>query len=211
MVLMLSCTIYQIGKDWATYDLLTQVIVFLLAGCYFVASALHGESTYVVGSWLQYMLFLPTFVNILQIYSWCNTQDLSWGTKGIDTAHAAPLASIKGSERVDRELAEQRQNEQMEAQRVARNRFRCQMLLAWIMSNAFMASLIIFLYENQLRSATEQAEVLSLYVILVFYVAGFVNAVRLTGSLAFLFEHWVRRWQNKKRGGLSEPLLAAQY
>lgn len=41
---------------------------------------------------VQYMLFLPSFVNILNVYAFCNLHDVSWGTKG-DNA-AATLSSV---------------------------------------------------------------------------------------------------------------------
>lgn len=36
-------------------------------------------------SFLQYLLMTPTYINVLNVYAFCNTHDLSWGTKG-DTA-----------------------------------------------------------------------------------------------------------------------------
>ena len=36
-------------------------------------------------SFIQYLLLLPSFVNILLIYSFCNLHDVSWGTKGSTT------------------------------------------------------------------------------------------------------------------------------
>ncbi|CAG8668619.1 13960_t:CDS:1, partial [Racocetra fulgida] len=31
---------------------------------------------------IQYILLVPSYVNILMIYAFCNTHDVSWGTKG---------------------------------------------------------------------------------------------------------------------------------
>lgn len=36
-------------------------------------------------SFIQYLLMTPTYINVLNVYAFCNTHDLSWGTKG-DTA-----------------------------------------------------------------------------------------------------------------------------
>lgn len=38
-----------------------------------------------VHSFLQYMLLVPSFVNILMVYAFCNLHDVSWGTKGDNT------------------------------------------------------------------------------------------------------------------------------
>ncbi|CAG8764922.1 4188_t:CDS:1 [Racocetra fulgida] len=34
---------------------------------------------------IQYILLVPSYVNILMIYAFCNTHDVSWGTKGDNT------------------------------------------------------------------------------------------------------------------------------
>jgi chitin synthase len=33
----------------------------------------------------SYLFYAPTYVNILQVFSFCRIDDLSWGTKGLDT------------------------------------------------------------------------------------------------------------------------------
>jgi chitin synthase len=38
-----------------------------------------------VTSLLSYLFYAPTYVNILQIFAFCRIDDLSWGTKGLDT------------------------------------------------------------------------------------------------------------------------------
>jgi chitin synthase len=48
----------------------------------------------VITSFLQYLILLPAYVNILNVYAFCNLHDVSWGTKGDNTA-AAPLTNTK--------------------------------------------------------------------------------------------------------------------
>lgn len=38
-------------------------------------------------SFVQYLLLLPSYVNILLIYAFCNLHDVSWGTKGDNGAN----------------------------------------------------------------------------------------------------------------------------
>jgi cellulose synthase/poly-beta-1,6-N-acetylglucosamine synthase-like glycosyltransferase len=52
-------------------------------GGYFVAGAMHGEFS-VFLSYVIYFLLLPTFLTIFTLYSFCNIDDLSWGTKNAD-------------------------------------------------------------------------------------------------------------------------------
>jgi len=60
------------------------MVLCLLAtyGLYFISSFLHLQPAHMITSFIQYLLLLPSFVNILMVYAFCNTHDVSWGTKG---------------------------------------------------------------------------------------------------------------------------------
>lgn len=49
----------------------------------------------VVTSFPQYLLIAPSFINILNVYAFCNLHDVSWGTKGSDKADALPSVDTK--------------------------------------------------------------------------------------------------------------------
>ncbi|KAF9398042.1 Chitin synthase, class 2, partial [Podila epigama] len=51
-------------------------------GLYTVASLMHFEPWHMLTSFLSYLFLLPAYVNILMVYAFCNTHDVSWGTKG---------------------------------------------------------------------------------------------------------------------------------
>jgi chitin synthase len=53
-------------------------------GVYLITSILHLDPWHMFTSFLQYMILLPSFVNILMVYAFCNIHDVSWGTKGFD-------------------------------------------------------------------------------------------------------------------------------
>jgi len=46
-------------------------------------------------SFIQYLLMTPTYINVLNVFAFCNTHDLSWGTKG---DHATPGHAITANE-----------------------------------------------------------------------------------------------------------------
>lgn len=50
---------------------------------------------------LQYLLLTPTYINILNVYAFCNTHDITWGTKGDDKAEKLPSANLKPGGKVD--------------------------------------------------------------------------------------------------------------
>ncbi|KAI9151149.1 hypothetical protein H9P43_009764 [Blastocladiella emersonii ATCC 22665] len=59
-------------------------------GVYLVSSLLYLEWYHPIFNLIQYSLLTPTYVNVLQIYAFCNISDLSWGTKGAsDAGHGA--------------------------------------------------------------------------------------------------------------------------
>ncbi|CAI5756179.1 unnamed protein product [Candida verbasci] len=49
---------------------------------YFLASFIYFEPWHMFTSFLQYILLSPSYVNVLNIYAFCNIDDVSWGTKG---------------------------------------------------------------------------------------------------------------------------------
>jgi chitin synthase len=51
-------------------------------GLYFFMSFLYLDPWHMFTSFLQYMILLPSYICTLQIYAFCNTHDVTWGTKG---------------------------------------------------------------------------------------------------------------------------------
>lgn len=64
-------------------------------GIYLVASILYADPWHMFTSFPQYMLIAPSFINILNVYAFCNLHDVSWGTKGSDKADALPSVDTK--------------------------------------------------------------------------------------------------------------------
>ena len=54
-------------------------------------------------SFIQYLLLLPSYVNILLVYAFCNLHDVSWGTKG-DNGSNKDLGSAKKVEKDGKEM-----------------------------------------------------------------------------------------------------------
>ena len=55
---------------------------------------MYFEPWHMITSFTQYMLLLPSYVNILMMYAMCNLHDVSWGTKG-DNGAAKDLGGAK--------------------------------------------------------------------------------------------------------------------
>ena len=48
---------------------------------WFVISFLFLDPAHMFTSFLQYLLMTPTYINFLNVFAFCNTDDLTWGTK----------------------------------------------------------------------------------------------------------------------------------
>lgn len=59
---------------------------------------MHTDDKY---KFIQYLLLTPTYINVLNIYAFCNTHDVTWGTKGDDKAEKLPSANLKPGGKVD--------------------------------------------------------------------------------------------------------------
>ncbi|ETS83362.1 Chitin synthase 2 [Pestalotiopsis fici W106-1] len=51
-------------------------------GMYFLMSFLYLEPWHMFTSSAQYFMLLPSYICTLQVYAFCNTHDVTWGTKG---------------------------------------------------------------------------------------------------------------------------------
>ncbi|KAJ3009178.1 Chitin synthase, class 2 [Thoreauomyces humboldtii] len=63
-------------------------------GLYLFASLAHLDAWHILTCMVQYLLLLPTYINVFQIYAFCNLHDVSWGTKG-DNAVELPSVTTK--------------------------------------------------------------------------------------------------------------------
>ncbi|VUG17675.1 CHS2 [Brettanomyces bruxellensis] len=69
-------------------------------GLYVLNSLIYLDPWHLITSSIQYFLMLPSYTCLLQIYAFCNTHDVSWGTKG-DNNYVANLgkATIERDEK----------------------------------------------------------------------------------------------------------------
>jgi len=75
-------------------------------GIYFLSSCLYRDPWHMFTSFPQYMCLAPSFINVLNVYAFCNLHDVSWGTKGSDKAEALPSVSSKKSKDAETSVVE---------------------------------------------------------------------------------------------------------
>src|ERR1051326_3229977 len=61
----------------------------------FTACCTQGSQLTCTLQFIQYLLMTPTYINILNVYAFCNTHDITWGTKGDDKAEKLPSVTTK--------------------------------------------------------------------------------------------------------------------
>jgi len=80
-------------KNEVFYTLI--ISVMSTYGIWLIASLLMFDPWHMLTSLVQYMLLSPTYTNVLNVYAFCNTHDISWGTKGDDKPDALPSVNTK--------------------------------------------------------------------------------------------------------------------
>ncbi|SCV05285.1 LANO_0H04126g1_1 [Lachancea nothofagi CBS 11611] len=62
---------------------------------YVLSSVIYLQPMHMLTSFVQYLLLSPSYINVLNIYAFCNVHDISWGTKGFAVK---PLGKIHSKE-----------------------------------------------------------------------------------------------------------------
>ncbi|RKP26570.1 putative chitin synthase division I [Syncephalis pseudoplumigaleata] len=205
-----------IGHKITTSSTFRNLVISLAAtyGLYLVSSLLHFEPWHMITSFVQYLLLLPAFVNILMVYAFCNTHDVSWGTKG-DNAASNDLGHAKASKEGGKEVAEValptekadinaaydkllqelsvRPKEVKEKRDASTKRedyyklFRTNLVLAWMFSNAL---LVVIFTSNfiipWINRQTGQDRTFNPYLTFIFWSVAGLSAFRFVGSVAYL-------------------------
>jgi chitin synthase len=181
---------------------------------YLVSSILFLDPWHMFTSFVQYLLLTPTYTNILNVYAFCNTHDITWGTKGDDKPEKLPAANLKPGGKVDVAIPtdDADLNTQYEAELRAfatkytppekvvsaeqkhedyYKGFRSTVVLAWIFCNFALGAIVL---EGggltKLDTSTDQAEDSArrstIYMSVVLYSVAVLAFIRFVGACWFL-------------------------
>ncbi|KAF9953736.1 Chitin synthase, class 1 [Mortierella alpina] len=179
-------------------------------GLYLVSSVLYFEPWHMVTSFVQYLCMMPSYVNVLNVYAFCNTHDVSWGTKG-DTIEKMDLGVAKASSdgktaevTVDVPVDEKDINEHYQLaldsllerveeapqKRDAKTKqedyykaFRTRLVILWCASNALLVSVITYSGENRTGTYDTRSKA---YLGFVLWSVAFLSAFRFIGSVVYI-------------------------
>ncbi|MCJ1314956.1 Chitin synthase, class 2 [Xylographa vitiligo] len=141
-------------------------------GLYFLMSFLYLDPWHMFTSSAQYFALLPSYICTLQVYAFCNTHDVTWGTKGDNVIHTDLGAAVgKAGNTVSLEMPSEQLDIDSgydEALRNLRDRLevpvpgvseaqqqedyyravRTYMVVAWMVANAVLAMAVSEAYDS---------------------------------------------------------------
>ena len=171
-------------------------------GLYFLMSFLYLDPWHMFTSAGQYFALLPSYICTLQVYAFCNTHDITWGTKGDNVIHTDLGAAIgaKGntvelempSEQLDIDsgydeaLRNLRDRLEVPAEAISESQqqedyyraVRTYMVTVWMVTNAILAMAVSEAYNSQ-----NVAD--NFYLTFILWSVAAVSLFRAVGSSAF--------------------------
>ena len=168
---------------------------------------------------IQYLLLTPTYINVLNIYAFCNTHDITWGTKGDDKAEKLPSANLKPGGKVDvnipqddgdlnaqyeAELAKfatkppKEENNVSEEDRQADyyKGFRSAVVLVWVFCNFALAAVVLSaagLEEFSTDNDSTENKRATIYMAVVLWSVAGLSLFKFMGAMWFLTVRMVSR------------------
>ena len=155
-------------------------------------------------------MLTPTYLNILNVYAFCNTHDITWGTKGDDKAATLPIAKTKQGGKVevnipqdDGDLNDQYDAEMKiiatkapkevksispsEKQEDYYKGFRSAVVLVWMFSNLALSAVVLSTAGTAGSSVNDSATSRStIYMAVVLWSVALLSLIRFFGAMWFL-------------------------
>lgn len=232
MVILTFCACYSLicgfvfaarslNSEYETHKSFINIIVSILStyGLYAFASIMYMDPWHIITSSVQYFATLPAFTCTLQIFAFCNTHDVSWGTKG-STHESKPLAKATvlqgpdGKQIVETDWPQEVDKKYMEIKsRLKEVEFeekvidkteqhndyyrdiRTRIVMVWMLSNLILIMAIIQVYEPENTNNN--------YLIFILWSVAALALFRVIGSMGFLFVKYLRaivRYIHKSEG-----------
>ncbi|PVU90169.1 hypothetical protein BB559_004760 [Furculomyces boomerangus] len=191
-------------------------------GIYILASVIYLEPWHMVTSFLQYILWLPSSINILMVYAFCNVHDVSWGTKG-DTSVSNDLGHAKiekGKDGVEfahikvamdekdvnsnyegfltflsKPVKKEKEKRDASTKKEDSNKmFRTNLVLFWTFSNLLLVMMLSSKWFNRYLISHGGSTVFNPYLTFIFWSVAILSAIRFIGSMFYIIPHYLFRF-----------------
>jgi chitin synthase len=206
-------TISDIIKNQIFYTLIISLASTYLL--WFVVSFLFFDPWHMFTSFIQYLLLTPTYINILNVYAFCNTHDITWGTKGDDKAEKLPSANLKPGGKVDVNIPtddgdlnaqyeaemrkivskappEKREMSASEKQEDYYKGFRSSVVIFWLVCNFGLCAVVLSTAGLERVSATGENKKSTIYLAVVLWSVAGLSAFKFIGAMWFLIVRMFR-------------------
>ncbi|SCV73830.1 BQ2448_6260 [Microbotryum intermedium] len=198
-----------------------QIIVSMIAtyGCYVLSSLIAMDPWHLVTSMLQYIVFSPVSINLLNIYAFSNLHDFSWGTKeltaqeqdlgvtkkigkdtvnmtlpsdqaDIDVAYDRSLHNLKTRPMIVPPTLSQKQRDEQIIEYY--QSVRTNILLVWVLSNGLIMSTVLQGdYASTFTGGHGNGRT-QIYMVVVLILVAAMALIRLIGSTAYTIDRFIR-------------------
>lgn len=207
-------TVADILKNQIFYTLIISLASTYLL--WFIVSFLFFEPWHMFTSFIQYLCLTPTYINILNVYAFCNTHDITWGTKGDDKAEKLPSATLKPGGKVDVNIptddgdlnaqyeaemrkivtkapVEKREFSASEKQEDYYKAFRSRVVLAWLVSNFSLVAVVLSTAGlERITASTNDSTKSTIYMAVVLWSVAGLSAFKFLGAMWFLIVRMFR-------------------
>lgn len=203
-------SVSDLFKNQVFYTLI--VSVMSTYGIWLIASLLMFDPWHMFTSLVQYMLLTPTFTNILNVYAFCNTHDISWGTKGDDKPDKLPSVNTKDGQgktdlpdegdlnaQYERELQVFARKPVKEVKALTPSQLdekqldyyrgvRTVVVLVWMITNFALAALVLSTagLEKITPSDSSESKRATIYMAAVLYSVAVLSGFKFLGAMWFL-------------------------
>jgi chitin synthase len=194
-------------------------LIISLASTYvlwFVVSFLFFDPWHMFTSFVQYLLLSPTYINVLNVYAFCNTHDITWGTKGDDKAEKLPSATLKPGGKVDVNIPtddgdlnaqyesemrkiiskappEKREMSASEKQEDYYKGFRSKVVLFWIICNFILVAAVLSTGGiSRVTGTADDTKKSTIYLAVVLWSVAGLSAFKFIGAMWFLIVRMFR-------------------
>ncbi|KAH7130166.1 chitin synthase-domain-containing protein [Dendryphion nanum] len=207
---------FTIGDIFA--DKIFFALVVSLASTYamwLIVSIIFLDPWHMFTSFIQYLLMTPTYINILNVYAFCNTHDITWGTKGDTKPEKLPSVTVKADGKADiqaptddADLNSQYESElrvfsskyvepkkemsPSEKQEDYYKGFRSSVVLFWMFCNLILSALVLqsggleVTVSTPVDAVNKRNEVASIYLNVVLWSVAGLSAFKFIGAMWFL-------------------------
>jgi chitin synthase len=209
-------TIADVWKNQIFFTLIVSLMSTYLL--YFIVSFLFFDPWHMFTSFIQYLILTPTYINVLNVYAFCNTHDITWGTKGDDKAEKLPSAKVKADGKVDVSIPtddndlnqqyaaelklieskakkEKRIVSESDKQEDYYKGVRSFVVLLWIGCNVALCAVILGTTGNSILTvggSTAQNDKATTYLLVVLWSVAGLSAFRFIGAMWFLIVRMFR-------------------